>query len=116
PISYQWYYGSAHTPIPGATNAVLTLTNLQPVHHLGNAGSYAASAQNALAGPIMSANPTQIAIAAIPPVTPIKIMPLGDSITYGLYAPGGYRAPLYQQLANANFNVNFVGTQNNNPA
>ena len=116
PISYQWYYGSAHTPIPGATNAVLTLTNLQPVHHLGNAGSYAASAQNALAGPIMSTNPTQIAVAAIPPVTPIKIMPLGDSITYGLYAPGGYRAPLYQQLANANFNVNFVGTQNNNPA
>jgi len=116
PISFQWYYGSALTSIPGATNAVLVLTNLLPVHRLGSTGSYAASAQNALGGPVMSANPQQISVVPIPPVTPVKIMPLGDSITYGQGAPGGYRAPLYQLLAAANFNVDFVGTQNNNPA
>ena len=115
PIRYQWYYGTALTPIPAATNAVLVLTNSQPIHRMGNAGGYAVSAQNALGGPVMSANPQQVSVVPIPPVAPIKIMPLGDSITYGQGASGGYRAPLYQLLAKANFNVDFVGTQNNNP-
>ena len=50
---------------------------------------------------------------------PIRIMPLGDSITYGyssLSSPGGYRAPLYQLLTNAGFNVDYIGTLTNNPA
>jgi lysophospholipase L1-like esterase len=116
PITYQWYYGSPLVPIPGATNSVLVLTNLRPIHRMGHAGSYAASAQNALGGPLMSAHPQQVSVAAIPPSTPLRIMPLGDSITYGQGAPGGYRAPLYQSLAGTNFNVKFVGSQKNNPA
>jgi lysophospholipase L1-like esterase len=91
------------------------LTNLRPVHRMGHAGSYAASAQNALGGPVMSTNPQQVCVAPIPPSTPLKIMPLGDSITYGQGASGGYRAPLFRLLANTNFNVQFVGSQNNNP-
>ena len=50
---------------------------------------------------------------------PVRIMPLGDSITYGyssLASPGGYRAPLYQLLTNAGFNVDYIGTVTNNPA
>ena len=50
---------------------------------------------------------------------PVRIMPLGDSITYGyssLASPGGYRAPLYQLLTNAGFNVDYIGTLTNNPA
>jgi lysophospholipase L1-like esterase len=116
PISYQWYYGNSFTPIAGATNSPLTLSNIQPLHSLGNEGAYSVSAQNALAGPFMSANPAQASVIVLPPVPPVKIMPLGDSITYGMGAPGGYRAPLYQLCVNTNFNVNFVGTQNNNPA
>ena len=112
PISYQWYYGNALTPIANATNATLTLTNIQAIHTLGNEGKYTASAGNAYGGQVTGSN-AQVII--IPPVSPLKIMPLGDSITYGQGALGGYRAPLYQSLTAANFNVNFVGTQNNNP-
>ena len=47
PIAYQWYVasdasGTGATPISGATNATLTLANLQP----GNDGYYAAVATN----------------------------------------------------------------------
>src|SRR4051794_37518542 len=42
---------------------------------------------------------------------PIRIMPLGDSITYGSGAAGGYRNQLFQTLTSAGFNVDFVGTQ-----
>ncbi len=45
----------------------------------------------------------------------IRIMPLGDSITYGVGAAGGYRTPLYRLLTNLNFNVDFVGSQTTNP-
>ena len=51
---------------------------------------------------------------------PIRIMPLGDSITYGSSAPanvpGGYRLPLYVALTNAGYNIDYVGTQNGNGA
>jgi len=47
---------------------------------------------------------------------PIRIMPLGDSITYGSGAAGGYRLPLYAALTNAGYNVDFVGTQTGNGA
>jgi lysophospholipase L1-like esterase len=51
-------------------------------------------------------------ITIIPP--PLRIMPLGDSITLGLSVPGGYRAPLYQLLTNAGRQVDFIGTQTGN--
>ena len=49
----------------------------------------------------------------------VRIMPLGNSITYGRYSielrpPGmipGYRQPLWQKLNEAGFHVNFVGSQ-----
>jgi lysophospholipase L1-like esterase len=44
---------------------------------------------------------------------PIRIMPLGDSITYGTSSTGtvGYRRPLYQLLLGADYSVDFVGSQ-----
>jgi len=44
---------------------------------------------------------------------PIRIMPLGDSITYGSSSTNtvGYRRPLYQSLAGAGYSVDFVGSQ-----
>jgi lysophospholipase L1-like esterase len=44
---------------------------------------------------------------------PIRIMPLGDSITYGTNSTGtvGYRRSLYQSLAGAAYSVDFVGSQ-----
>ncbi len=50
PIYYQWQAntGSGAANIPGATNAALTLTNLQ----LANAGSYTLLASNSIGGPV----------------------------------------------------------------
>lgn len=45
---------------------------------------------------------------------PVRIMPLGDSITRGWYgSPGanGYRKPLYLNLINHGYSVDFVGGQ-----
>jgi lysophospholipase L1-like esterase len=46
---------------------------------------------------------------------PVRIMPLGDSITYGTSSTGivGYRRPLYQLLIGAGYSVDFVGSQTN---
>jgi lysophospholipase L1-like esterase len=43
----------------------------------------------------------------------IRIMPLGDSITWGVGAPGhdSYRTDLYRRLTKAGLNVDFVGSQ-----
>ena len=51
--------------------------------------------------------------AAVPP---LRIMPLGDSITSGccLTLEGGYRTRLFNLLAAAGYNVDFVGTQISN--
>jgi lysophospholipase L1-like esterase len=45
---------------------------------------------------------------------PLRIMPVGDSITYGSGAPGGYRNRLYQLLNTAGLNPDFIGTQTGN--
>lgn len=46
-----------------------------------------------------------------------KIMPLGDSITYGQgsSAGGGYRLPLWNELKARGATVDFVGSQQNGP-
>ena len=53
-------------------------------------------------------------VACVKADTSIKIMPLGDSLTYGTYyeSSGGYRQKLFTDLTNAGFNVDFVGSQN----
>ena len=49
---------------------------------------------------------------------PLRIMPLGDSITYGLgsAALGSYRADLYRRLVAAGVDADFVGSQQSGPA
>jgi lysophospholipase L1-like esterase len=48
--------------------------------------------------------------------TPVKIMPLGDSITDGFNVPGGYRITLKPKLDAGGYATDFVGTQSNGPA
>jgi lysophospholipase L1-like esterase len=45
---------------------------------------------------------------------PIRVMPVGDSITYGSSVNGGYRLPLYDLLTNSGYNVDFIGSQTGN--
>ncbi len=46
----------------------------------------------------------------------LRVLPVGDSITEGIPIPGGYRAPLYQLMTNAGYNLDFIGTQSDNSA
>lgn len=46
---------------------------------------------------------------------PVRIMPLGDSITDGDDYPGGYRVGLWRRLAQAGYRVDLVGTRSNGP-
>src|SRR4051794_30404103 len=57
--------------------------------------------------------PTQAPADDLPTQQSTKIMPLGDSITYGVGTPGldSYRTDLYRRLTNAGLNVDFVGSQ-----
>src|SRR3954447_27072588 len=58
-----------------------------------------------------------LVIASLPThAAAIRILPVGDSITFGYNVPGGYRAPLYQLLTNAGYAVAFLGTQTGNGA
>ncbi|MFI5387559.1 MAG: GDSL-type esterase/lipase family protein [Fimbriimonadales bacterium] len=45
---------------------------------------------------------------------PIRIMPLGDSITAGYPVPGGYRTRLYYLLSTEGFSFDFVGSMTDN--
>ncbi|MEU4683011.1 SGNH/GDSL hydrolase family protein [Streptomyces xinghaiensis] len=46
---------------------------------------------------------------------PVRVMPLGDSITDGFNVPGGYRIDLWQKLVAGGHEVDFVGSQVNGP-
>lgn len=51
-----------------------------------------------------------VLFAAIADSHALRIYPVGDSITHGSTAPGGYRSPLYQQLTAAGYAVDMVGS------
>jgi hypothetical protein len=47
--------------------------------------------------------------------SPIKVMPLGDSITYGHPGTGGYRVELARLASEAGMSIDFVGTLHHGP-
>lgn len=53
---------------------------------------------------VMTLTPT------VPPKAVLKVMPLGDSITDGVFYPGGYRTYLYNMLQQNGYKVDFVGS------
>jgi len=61
--------------------------------------------------------PSPHALIARAHSTSIKIMPLGDSITYGVGSStgGGYRLPLWDALKERGFSIDFVGSVQTGP-
>src|SRR5665647_586276 len=57
-----------------------------------------------------------VAVSAFSQPPPLRILPLGDSITYGSSVAGGYRLPLYAVLTNAGYNVDYIGSDTGNSA
>lgn len=66
--------------------------------------------------PIAAAVLTLLAAAVPLEAAPWRIMPMGDSVTEGEGWPGGYRGPLLAKLAEAGYEVDFVGGQTTNAA
>jgi lysophospholipase L1-like esterase len=50
-----------------------------------------------------------------PRAEPCRILPLGDSITYGVGYSGGYRVELFREALAAGKSLTFVGSQRNGP-
>ena len=66
-------------------------------------------------GTILTTIAVQVLLAgSVADASPIRIRPLGHSITDSANVAGGYRGPLYTLLTNVGFQVDFVGTQKNN--
>ena len=82
PIYYQWQAntGGSTTNIPGATNSLLTLGNLQAV----NAGSYTLLASNAFGGPVstsaahLTVQPLPAFISAVMQANPVGYWRLNE--------------------------------------
>jgi lysophospholipase L1-like esterase len=82
-----------------------TVTGNAPEH---DAASVDAGTPSAEGGPVQEAE----AGAYSPCPTdggPCKILPLGDSITYGIQYAGAYRVQLFQDALNAHQTITFVG-------
>lgn len=47
---------------------------------------------------------------------PVTVMPLGDSITEGVWVPGGYRSDLWQLMVADGYAPHFVGSRSGGPA
>jgi lysophospholipase L1-like esterase len=71
----------------------------------------------AVAAACTVAPPPRPSAPAVSSVALLRIMPLGDSITYGLGSTdgAGYRADLARRLAAAGFRADFVGSQRSGP-
>jgi lysophospholipase L1-like esterase len=54
-------------------------------------------------------------VARPSPRQPLRVMPLGDSITDGLLTLGGYRSDLWQYLTADGMSVDFVGSRSSGP-
>jgi len=66
---------------------------------------------------IVMACAVAVSAADVPAANPVRIMPVGDSITEGGKAFPTYRYPLARKLAEAGFQVEFVGSrQSDSPA
>jgi 6,7-dimethyl-8-ribityllumazine synthase len=93
PLTYQWYYDSS-IPISGATNATLTLGNVQP----GNAGDYSVVVANS-AGSATSIVATLTVNIPVPPSISIQPQDLtvgeGETVEFDVAASG--TAPLIYQ-------------------
>ena len=93
------------TPQPGGGRAVVE-------SDAGDASELTVSREASAANPVPSSW-----VDPCPMVGPCRIMPLGDSITYGVGGSGGgYRVPLFRSARGPKRPVLFVGREKNGPA
>lgn len=109
--AYQWRKNGEW--IIGANQASLEIPNAAS----GDQGTYDAIVIGLTGSAVSQSATLTVSTYVHPPAPrPIRIMPVGDSITYGASTPGGYRLPLYTALTAAGYNIDYVGTRNDNSA
>ncbi len=79
----------------------------------GASYTYRISATLAAGGSSPSLTSPPVAVPAVSSA-PLQIMPMGDSITQGAGAGGGYRSPLYASLSAAGFPFQYIGARTDN--
>jgi alpha-tubulin suppressor-like RCC1 family protein len=86
PLNYQWNFNG--TNLSGATNATLTLTNVQP----SQAGNYFVTVSNLVGGVASSSAALTVFVPQIPPSilsqTPGEVVLAGSTVTFGVTASG----------------------------
>jgi lysophospholipase L1-like esterase len=103
----EWYRGTSHLETDLAPPYSLTWSNNTPDSYTFTAKAFdntgAATISNAVTIQVTGSSPTVI-----------KIMPMGDSITYGTLGTGGtiggYRPTLWRLLEAAGFRIDFLGS------
>jgi pectate lyase len=80
-LIYQWYFNT-NTPIPNATNSILTLSNVQPA----NAGMYSVLITNS-AGPVLSTN-ASLTLSSTTPAAPQLSAPAYSNDSFSLTVNG----------------------------
>ena len=97
---------------------ITTAANITSIRDLtispGTSYTYRISAPLAGGG----SSPAVLSYSVAVPVTssgPLVIMPMGDSITQGAGAGGGYRSPLYTSLSGAAFQLQYIGSRTDAP-
>jgi hypothetical protein len=110
--------GAAGAPSAGAGNSGAGAASAGASGAGGSAGS--GTAGSGAAGMGAGGSGT---FAPCPTTGPCKILPFGDSITFGLLYPdystpkqGGYRAQIFTKAVAANQNITFTGSQSSGPA
>lgn len=96
------------------------MTSLFVIDNWNQASWSTVSASNGLLGVGLGAPrvPWALPFGAVAPPIPspsVKIMAAGDSNTFGIGSPGGYRVSLYQTLTSRKFAFMMVGSQSDGP-
>jgi hypothetical protein len=81
-LTYQWFRNN--TPIPGATNATLSLANVQP----GDAGSYTVVITNALGSVTSTAGVVTVNASRLINLSTRGLVPAGGALTPGFVIRG----------------------------
>jgi lysophospholipase L1-like esterase len=105
--------GAVVTAVVAVIAAVAGIALALPAHGPAGAGLSAPAGAGVALPPVRASSTVDVPAPARVP-RPVRVLPLGDSITWGQGSPteSSYRAPLWQMVAGqSRFSIRFVGEQ-----
>ena len=101
---------------PGATSGTGSLSGTMDQNNLTGNGPFALAGVSFSGMSQASQNVFNYGSAADTGIRFGNVLPMGDSITNGDWAEGGYRTKLYTDIAGSGAPVTFIGNSTNNPS